>query len=153
MIPEPAPAALDTSITADTAIGDCTVALHPPRERERLVIDALRLAYGLEQALYQRADSVTSWDQVYAHYRRGFSEPLARRLADYSWEAESGTLRATDAAMAVPDSVGVLQLERKEALVAWIPRNDFRQRWELPRCIVDRLERQDDHWVVVERRP
>lgn len=86
--PEPSTVAVDTSLAADTVIGDCAVALHPPRDQERPVIDALKAAYGLERNLYKRADSVTSWDQVYSYYRRGFSEELARDLADYSWQPE-----------------------------------------------------------------
>ena len=77
-MPEPSTPPVGTPFIADTAIGDCAVALRPPSEEQRAVIDALRRAYGLESALYRRTDSLTSWEQVYSHYRNGFSSPTIR---------------------------------------------------------------------------
>ena len=150
-VPEVPLPTLDTPVATDTAIGACVVALQSPSEHDRAIIEALRHAYGLERELYQRVDSITTWDQVYEHYRRGFGEQLAQQFADYSWEAPTGRLRATHMATVVPDSVGVIELKQSEALVAWISPSDFRLQWELPRCILDRLERQDEHWVIVQR--
>jgi hypothetical protein len=142
---------VDTPVATDTAIGACAVVLQIPSERHREIIEALRYAYSLERELYERGDSVTTWDQVYEHYRRGFAEQLARQFADYSWEAPAARLRATHMATVVPDSVGVIELRQREALVAWIAPSEFRLQWELPRCILDRLERHDERWIIVQR--
>ena len=116
------------------------------------MIDALKRAFGLEAALFEQHratfDSV-SREEVYAHYRTGFSEQLAQQLTDYSWQA--GGLRAADRALAVPDSVGVLELKAAQAQVAWITPSDFRIQWSVPRCEVDRTVREDGRWIVQAR--
>jgi len=143
-----------TAAPIDTALGRCGVALQAPSADQQEVIDGLRTAYGLEGVLFQRAGSDTiSREQVYAHYRQGFSVELAQQLADYSWQPESRMLRATDRALTVPDSVGVLELKQDRALVAWIPPTTFRQQWGAPRCLVDRLVREDGRWIVEAREP
>ena len=143
-----------TAAPMDTGLGRCGVALQAPSADQQEVIDAVRTAYGLEGVLFQRAGSDTiSREQVYAHYRQGFSVELAQQLADYSWQPESHMLRATDRALTVPDSVGVLELKQDRALVAWIPPTTFRQQWGAPRCLVDRLVREDGRWIVEAREP
>jgi hypothetical protein len=118
------------------------------------VIDALKAAYGLEGALVQRAGVDTiSREEVYAHYRQGFSAELAQRLTDYSWEPESHMLRATDRALTVPESVGVLEVKSDHPLIAWISPTMFRMQWGVPRCLVDPLVREDARWVVEAREP
>ena len=143
-----------TAAPIDTALGRCGVALQAPSADQQEVIDALKTAYGLEGVLFQRAGSDTiSREQVYAHYRQGFSVELAQQLADYSWQPDSHMLRATDRALTVPDSVGVLELKQDRALVAWIPPTTFRKQWGAPRCLVDRLVREDARWIVEAREP
>jgi hypothetical protein len=149
----PPPPSETVTAGSDTALGHCVTALRPPADREQAVITAVRTAYGLEGDLYRRSDSITSWDQVYSHYRSGFGEQLARQLAEYSWDSTSGMLRPTHSATVVPDSVGVLKLKADEALVAWIPPTALRQSWGLPRCVVDRAVREGGRWVVSGRTP
>ncbi len=141
-----------TAAPLDTALGRCDVALQAPSAEQQDVIDALKAAYGLEGALFQRGSSDTiSREAVYAHYRQGFSERLAQQLTDYSWQAESHMLRATDRALAIPDSVGVLELTEDHALVAWIAPTTFRTQWGVPRCVVDQLVREGGRWIVQAR--
>jgi hypothetical protein len=146
---------IDTEATRiDTALGRCSVALRPASADQQDVIDALKAAYGLEGALFQRASLDTiSREEVYAHYRRGFSADLAQRLTDYSWQPESHMLRATDRALTTPESVGVLEAKSDYALVAWIPPSTFRRQWSVPRCLVDPLVREDGRWIVHAREP
>jgi hypothetical protein len=136
----------------DTVLGRCAAVLETPSAEEQEVIDALKAAYALEGVLFQHGilDTI-SRDEVYAHYRRGFGEGLAQQLADYSWEGDR--LRATERALTVPDSAGVVEFKRDRALVAWIPPTAFRAQWGAPRCFVDRLVREDGRWIVQAREP
>jgi hypothetical protein len=156
--PSVAPIAWDTAspvidtnaASLDTALGQCSVALQAPSGEQQEVIGALKAAYGLEDALFQRGtlDSITR-EEVYHHYRQGFEERLAQQLADYSWEAEH--LRPAERALTIPDSVGVLELKEDQAVVAWIPPTAFRAQWGGPRCVVDRLVREGGRWIVQAR--
>jgi len=150
------PAMIDTSSAPlDATLGKCAVALLAPSQPQEEVIEALRTAYGLEGSLIDRLgafDTITRED-VYAHYRQGFSDQLARELADYSWQPEEKRVRATDRALTVPDSVGVLELKSDRALVAWIPPTNFRRQWGAPRCFIDRLVREEGRWIIQGREP
>ncbi len=146
---------IDTSSSPlDTAVGRCGVAFQMPTDQQKEVIDALRAAYGLEAVLMNRSTFDTiSREEVYAHYRKGFGEQLATQLTDYSWHPQTHNIRATDPALTVPDTVGVLELSQDRASVAWIPSTDFRRQWNAPRCFVDRLERENGQWIVQAREP
>jgi hypothetical protein len=138
----------------DTVLGRCSVALQAPPAEQQDVIDALKAAYGLEAALLQRGSSDTiAREAVYAHYRQGFGERLAQQLTNYSWQAESHMLRATDRALTIPDSVGVLELKEDRARVAWIPPTTFRAQWGAPRCVVDQLVRDGGRWIIQAQEP
>jgi len=143
-----------TAASQDTALGRCDVVLRAPTVEQEEVIRALRAAYGLEGSLYQAhrgfPDTVTR-EEVFAHYRQGFGRELAEDLTNYSWGPETPGLRPTERALAVPDSVGVLDFRREHALVAWIPPTAFRQQWGVPRCLVDRMVREDGRWIIQAR--
>jgi hypothetical protein len=147
---------IDTSpAPSDTTLGKCAVALQAPSKQQEDVIKALRAAYGLEGSLIDRLgafDTITRED-VYAHYRQGFGDQLASELTDYSWQPEEKRVRATDRALTVPDSVGVLELESDRALVAWIPPTGFRRQWGAPRCLIDRVVREEGRWIIQGREP
>ena len=146
----------DTTLASlDTTLGRCAVALPGHSQQQQELIDALKASYGLEGTLIDSLGPVDkiSKDDVYAHYRRGFGDQLALELTEYSWQPETQQVRATDRALAVPDSVGVLELKSDRALVAWIPPTTFRRQWGAPRCLVDRLVREDGRWIVQGREP
>ena len=148
----PAPVA-DTTPALDTLIGRCAVVFGTPSAEQQEVIAALRAAYRLEDVLlfqHGTVDSI-SREEVFAHYRQGFGEQLAQQLTDYSWELSR--LRATERALVVPDSVGVIELKRDRALVGWIPPTMFRMQWGAPRCSVDRMIREDGRWIIQAHEP
>jgi hypothetical protein len=153
--PDTPTTAIDTTpAPLDTALGRCGVALRPTSEDQREVIAALRTAYGLEATLSSHPPFDTiSRDEVLAHYRTGFGEQMAQELTNYSWLPESHQLRSTDPALAVPDSVGVIELKGDRALVAWIAPTSFRRQWNAPRCFVDRLSFVDGRWIIQGREP
>ena len=118
------------------------------------VIAALRTAYGLEGTLETHTPFDTiSREEVLAHYRTGFGEEMAQELTNYSWLPASRQLRSTDPALAVPDSVGVVELKGDRAVVAWIAPTSFRRQWNAPRCLVDRMVLVDGRWIIQGREP
>lgn len=142
-----------TPAPLDTTLGKCTVALEAQSPKQQEVIEALRASYGLEGDLIKRVgpSGRISKEEVHTHYRQGFGDQLARDLTEYSWQAEIQQVRATDLALAVPDSVGVVELRSERALVAWIPPTAFRRQWGAPRCLIDRLVREDGRWIIQGR--
>ena len=153
--PDTPTTAIDTTLAPiDTTLGRCGAALRPPSEGQREVITALRTAYGLEGTLETHTPFDTiSREEVLAHYRTGFGEEMAQELTNYSWLPESRQLRSTDPALAVPDSVGVVELKGDRALVAWIAPTSFRRQWNAPRCLVDRMALVDGRWIIQGREP
>ena len=57
------------------------------------VVEAVVFANGLERSLWVEKDRFSSWSLVFAHYRQGYSDTIARRLADHSCWAETNQLR------------------------------------------------------------
>jgi len=93
---------------------------------DKEIIEAIRFAYSLEEMLWDNEKKMKSKEDVYTHFRKGFSEQKAEDLTDYLWmegEDESGEhyemLRAGDPVLIVPDSVEVLSKgeDRAEALL------------------------------------
>jgi len=153
--PDAPTTAIDTTpAPLDTTLGRCGAALRPPSEGQREVIAALRAAYGLEGTLETHTPFDTiSREEVLAHYRTGFGEEMAQELTNYSWWPASRQLRSTDPALAVPDSVGVVELKGDRAVVAWIAPTSFRRQWNAPRCLVDRMVLMDGRWIIQGREP
>jgi len=146
---------LDTTAEPlDTTLGRCSVALGTPSQEQQQVIEALRAAYELEGSLITHGSVDTiSREEVYAHYRTGFGEQLAQELTSYSWQDADHRLRSTDRALAVPETVGVLELKQDRALVDWIPPTSFRRQWGAPRCLIDRLIRENGRWIIQSHEP
>jgi hypothetical protein len=128
----------------------CTVSQDVPLESE--IISSVKQAYSLEDQLFAAPDHYTSWDDVYRHYRQGFCEEIARRLADYSWWPEGNYLREGDKVMAVPDSIVVLEVGGTHAVVTYPSPELMKVLWGSKEYTVDRLQREGDHWVIVESR-
>ncbi|MHC4088874.1 MAG: hypothetical protein ACYSVY_01090 [Planctomycetota bacterium] len=114
------------------------------------VIAAVKRANALEEQLFAAPDKYSSWDDVYRHYRQGYGEEIARRLADYWWWPEGNGVRPGDRTMAVPDTVIVLQLTDTYAVVAYPHPDWLQEAWGLEKYTVDRLDREGDHWVIVD---
>ena len=153
--PDAPTTAIDTTpAPLDTTLGRCGAALRPPSEGQREVIADLRAAYGLERTLETHTPFDTiSREEVLAHYRTGFGEEMAQELTNYSWLPASRQLRSTDPALAVPDSVEVVELKGDRAVVAWIAPTSFRRQWNAPRCLVDRMVLMDGRWIIQGREP
>lgn len=129
------------------------VASHPPAVSaptrdaavERVIIDAVRLAYGLEQAYWDAPERWPTWEQLNAHYRAGFSNELAQAMTDYSRAGSS------DPATWVPDEVRVADINGNSALVWFTTPPEFGRDspWGLEAYMVLRLRREDSgRWVV-----
>jgi hypothetical protein len=126
----------------------CFASQQTPLESE--IIAAVLEAYSLEDQLYAAPGQYTSWDDVYRHYRQGFSEEIAGNLADYSWRQEGGVLRETEKVMQVPGGVVVLELSDTHAVVAYPTTDVMLELWGAGKFTLDRLQLEDDHWVIVE---
>ncbi|MCG6941099.1 MAG: hypothetical protein LJE69_07600 [Thiohalocapsa sp.] len=110
----------------------------------REVIDAARFAYGLETDYWQHPDAYRTRDQVYRHYRQGFSPDLAAAMTDHTLSGDA------DLATWVPKQVFVAELRANEALV-WFPTPPTFGKgglWDLDDYMVLRLHRDGGRWVV-----
>ncbi len=128
----------------------CVAGYQTPLETE--IIAAVKQAYSLEEQLFAAREQYTSWEDVYRHYRRGFGEEIARRLADYSWWPEGDELRGGDRSMAVPDTVLLLEVSDAYAVVVHPTPDWLQELWGRDKYTVDRLQRDNDRWVIVESR-
>jgi hypothetical protein len=120
---------------------------------EAEIAAAVKYACGLETELFANSARIKSHDDVYRHYRRGFGEKMAHRLADYSWLEEAQTLRPGDITMEPPDTVVVIEMSADEAVVAYHTPLSLQEIWDREPYSIDRLRREDDHWVIVESKP
>lgn len=113
---------------------------------EEEVAGAVRLAFGLEEALFAEADAMTSEADVAAHFRQGFAAPLADSLAAYFWFRDR--LRTGDPTLLPPGRVTVLRAEGDTATAFFETPAALRETWELPPYTVAELERVDGRWVI-----
>jgi hypothetical protein len=117
---------------------------------ESEIVAAVKQAYSLEERLFAERDRYSSWEDVYHHYRQGFGEEIARRLADYSWWPEGNGLRDGDRSMAVPATVVVLEASDTLAVAVHPTPVVLQELWGLKRYTVDRLQREHARWVIVD---
>lgn len=108
------------------------------------VIDAARFAYGLESEYWEDPSAFDSPDDLYAHYRQGFSPDLAAAMTAHTLASQG------DLATWAPEQVFVAELGVNDALV-WFPTPPaFGQDgvWGLADYMHLRLRREGDRWVV-----
>lgn len=117
-----------------------------PEKQE--VRKAVKFAFGLEQQLWTHKSDFKSREQVYQHYRQGFSPGLSESLTSYSWS--NGELRATEKTMEPPDTVHVLSISGDQATVFYKIPPDLRNIWQLKKYSIDNLQREGKRWIIYE---
>jgi hypothetical protein len=115
-----------------------------PDDEVRAVIDAVRFAYGLEAEYWRDPSAFSSYEQLYAHYRQGFSPELAAAMASHTLTSNG------DPATWVPKRVQVAELSTTKALVWFITPAEFGKAgfWGLEDYMLLRLRRDGGRWVV-----
>jgi hypothetical protein len=120
-------------------------------DARRAVAAAVKAAAALESHYWEQPQRYPRREDVYALYRRGYGERLARRLADFTLSGDRS------AATWVPREVHVAEIGADSALVWYRTPEDFTAEgsWRLGPFMVVRLSREGDRWVVVsaEDRP
>ncbi len=121
-----------------------TLAWCGPNEEVREVIEATRFAYGLETDYWRDPSDFRSYEQLYAHYRQGFSPELAAAMAKHTLTSKG------DPATWVPDRVQVAELDADKALVWFVTPVEFGKSgfWGLEDYMLLRLRRDGSRWVV-----
>lgn len=119
----------------------------PPAESgaRRAVVAAVKAAAALESRYWEQPQRYPRREDVYALYRRGYGECLARRLADFTLSGDRA------AATWVPREVHIAEIGPDSALVWYRTPEDFTAdaSWGLGPFMVVRLSREGDRWVVV----
>jgi len=111
---------------------------------EQTIIDAVKLANALEGQYWDDPGAFRTREQLYAHYRKGYSAAIAERMTDYTL-TQNG-----DAATWVPDEVHVVSIDEDSA-VAWFrtpPAFAEHGSWGFQPFMVVRLRREEDRWVI-----
>jgi len=105
-------------------------------------------AFRLEEQLWTNKSQFKTRQQVYHHYRQGFSDELAESLTSYSWT--DGELRATEKTMEVPDTIFILSLSKDYAEVYFVIPSDLRNIWQLKKYSINYLRNENDKWIIYE---
>ena len=111
---------------------------------EQTIIDAVKLANALEGQYWDDPGAFRTREQLYAHYRKGYTAAIAERMTDYTL-TQNG-----DAATWVPDEVHVVSIDEDSA-VAWFrtpPAFAEHGSWGFQPFMVVRLRREEDRWVI-----
>lgn len=136
---------------ADAPAQGPAAAPRPALESRAAVVAAVRFAHSLDDSLAAHRSSFRSREDVYRHYRRGFADEIAGRLADHAWDAGLGELRGTEMVLEAPDSVVVLRVGPEEAEAAYVtPPTD--RAWGRGPYTIDRLRRAGGRWTIAESR-
>jgi len=112
--------------------------------REQQIIDAVKLANGLEAEYWAHPDLYPTWESLYDHYRKGYSTTIAERMTEYTL-MEDG-----DPATWEPDEVHVAGFDGDSA-VAWFqtpPEFGEQGTWGFQSYMVVRLRQEDDRWII-----
>jgi hypothetical protein len=110
----------------------------------------VKFAQGLEAAIRAEAGRFRSEADVYAHFRQGFGDDIARRLADHTWSDQLGGIRAGEPVLQVPGRVCVIFLSGNLATAVYETPALILELWTDNRLTVDHLQREEGHWVVSE---
>ena len=119
-----------------------------PAALEKEIVAASLSANSLEDSLGAHPDRYRTREAVVAHYRQGFSQELAVRLAAHSWDSVRSELRAADFALARPETVVLITVSGDRAEVIYpTPRTRVEQ-WREPAFMIEQLRREDGRWRV-----
>ena len=122
------------------------------------IADAVTSAFSLEEALWDGKLVFNDKEDVYDLFRKGFSEDMARRLANYYWmeEKKQGKtsyrmLRAGDAVFVPPDNITVTSVEndRAVALLEYRENSEGPVTWE-EHTIEVRLGKEEETWKIYD---
>jgi len=128
------------------------------REVDQDVIAAVRLAYSLEEKLWEQENKIDEKEDVVTFFRKGFSEELARDYADYIWIDERGKngtryrmLRAGDPVLILPEIITVVRVEEDRAtvLLKYDESTEGPVTWEAHTDTVT-LRREQDRWKIYD---
>jgi hypothetical protein len=111
-----------------------------------IVVEAVKHAYSLEKRMWDNAAEFKTREQVYEHFRQGFSAEIAERLTNHSWSGQS--LRPGDYATQEPDRVVVIDIQDSKATVYYETTSCFRDIWGVEKYSLDKLTREGAHWVI-----
>lgn len=109
------------------------------------IVAAVRLAYGLERAYWDNPRAWPTWERLYQHYRQGFSDDIARKMADFSLSGDG------DLATWEPDAVHLADIDGDTAIAWFDTPAEFQDEsgWGFERYMVVRLRRESDgRWVI-----
>jgi len=122
------------------------------------IAGAVKAAFSLEEALWDGKLVFNDKEDVYDLFRRGFSEDMARRLANYYWmegkkqgKTTYRMLRAGDAVFIPPDNITVKSVESDWA-VALLEYRENREgpvTWE-EHTIEVRLGKEEQTWKIYD---
>lgn len=115
------------------------------------IINAVIFAYSLENSLFSDIIKISSRNDVYEHYRQGFSEEIANNLTDYSWSTRTNELIATEKATDIPKQVQVLKIKRDTAVVYYLIPEGIKTLWNVDeKYAIDYLKKENGRWIIVK---
>jgi hypothetical protein len=132
--------------------GGDSKAKRPGSALKQEVIAAVRYALGLEQRLLENPSDFRSRNQVYEHFRKGFSHEMAERLTRHSWADDGSGPRSRGRVMEPPDTVHVSRIDASTATAFYETPKWIREMWGRKSFTVIDLARDEGLWVVVRAR-
>lgn len=107
------------------------------------------IALEKEKELFKNRDNWQTKEQVYEFYRQGFTEKIARGLADYSWNEKLETLAPGDTSLFLPeDEVYVLKRNRHSAQLWHKTPEDRVVIWNSNKYTVVTLVLENGVWII-----
>jgi len=116
------------------------------------IVAAVKYAHGLEAELFRSPESFPGRDAVQRHFRQGFSEDLAQRLAEHVWIGGDIGLRPGEPVMAAPDKVTVTAVEGGRATAVFQTPPWMMETWGFGPYTIVSLARENDRWVISAER-
>lgn len=114
------------------------------------IIEAVIYANSLEKQLWETKEKFTSREQVYDHYRQGFSDGLATNMTDYSWSNTSGLIPG-DYATLPPEKVYIIKFDDSNATVYFETPKGLQSEntWGLKKYTIDKLRKEKGRWLII----
>jgi hypothetical protein len=116
------------------------------------IIEAVVFAASLDERLWEKEGQFNSKQEVFEHYKQGFTDNLAEMFTEYWWWDMKGKLLPGDPLLAPPEEVVVGKFSDDKAEAYYKTPEVLRDpdTWGLEPFIYVELERQEDRWIVVK---
>jgi len=109
-------------------------------------------ANSLERTIPNPTDKRSAKKSVYQHFLQGFSDSIAKRLTDYSWDDTTGLPKDHDISLAPPDpsTISILHFKPGKAVISYKTPQELIDTWGFKAYTTETLVFTNGRWIITK---